>query len=180
MKRIKEFYTKHKQIILYFLFGVITTVASLGAWYLTIKIGVLFSADENGDPTMLVDIIGSTVQWVVGVVVAFVTNKKWVFVEADKGVRVTMRQFAVFTGSRVLTYFMEVIMNLGMIFALEAIYKFFSWQPFELFGFLVDERMWAKGITAVVVVIANYVISKKLVFKKRDKKKKPKKAKTVK
>ena len=113
--------------------------------------------------------MGSTVQWVVGVVVAFVTNKKWVFVEADKGVRVTARQFAVFTGSRVLTLFMEMGMNIGTIF----IFQFFGYQTFTLLGFDVTERIWAKAITAVAVVIANYVLSKLLVFRK----KKPKKAK---
>lgn len=169
MQTIKNFYVKHKQIILYFVFGIITTVASLGAWYLTIHVGVLFWADENGEPTVLLDAVGSTVQWVVGVVVAFVTNKKWVFVEADKGVRVTARQFAVFTGSRVLTLFMEMGMNIGTIF----IFQFFGYQTFTLLGFDVTERIWAKAITAVAVVIANYVLSKLLVFRK----KKPKKAK---
>ena len=78
--KLKSFCKKHREIIAYLIFGVITTVASLGAWYATMKLGVLFLSDEQGNPTTLLDAIGSTVQWVVGVLVAFVTNKKWVFV----------------------------------------------------------------------------------------------------
>ena len=61
MERIKALYRKHKEIILYLLFGIITTVASLGACYLTLKLGVIFIHDENGEPTELLDIIGSKV-----------------------------------------------------------------------------------------------------------------------
>lgn len=165
LNKLKSFYLKHKEIINYFVFGVITTVASLGAWYATITVGVIFMADETGEPTMLLDAIGSTVQWVVGVAVAFITNKKFVFVDAEKGIWVTVRQLIAFTGSRVLTYFMELFMNIGMIWVFEA----FGYKTFELFGFDVTERIWAKLITAVAVVLTNYAISKLFVFKRKKK-----------
>ena len=165
VKKLKGFYSRHKEIINYFVFGVITTVASLAAWYATIKVGVLFFADENGEPTVLLDAIGSTVQWVVGVIVAFVTNKKFVFVDAERGVWVTVRQLTSFTGSRVLTYFLELFMNIGMIW----VFQWLGYRTFEIFGFDVTERVWAKLITAVVVVVTNYVISKLFVFKRKKK-----------
>jgi len=56
MKKITEIYEKYKEIILYLLFGVITTVVSLGVCYLTLKIGVRYIHDENGDPTELLDV----------------------------------------------------------------------------------------------------------------------------
>ena len=43
--RLKELYGKHREIISYLFFGVVTTVVSLGAWYLTMKVGVLFLND---------------------------------------------------------------------------------------------------------------------------------------
>ena len=103
VKKLKGFYSRHKEIINYFVFGVITTVASLAAWYATIKVGVLFFADENGEPTVLLDAIGSTVQWVVGVIVAFVTNKKFVFVDAERGVWVTTTTTAVMSFAHTLS-----------------------------------------------------------------------------
>ena len=165
VKKLKDFYLKHKEIINYLIFGVITTVASLGAWYATMKIGVFFLFDEEGEPTVLLDAIGSTVQWVVGVAVAFITNKKFVFVDAEKGVWVTVRQLMAFTGSRVLTYFLELFMNIGMIWVFETL----GYKTFELFGFDVTERIWAKVITAVIVVVTNYVVSKLFVFKRKKK-----------
>ncbi|MBQ8849649.1 MAG: GtrA family protein [Clostridia bacterium] len=162
--RLKSFYEKHKEIISYLFFGVVTTVVSLGAWYLTMKVGVLFLNDGNGEPTTLLDAIGSTVQWVVGVAVAFITNKKFVFTDAEKGLGVTLRQLLTFTGSRVLTYFMEMGMNIGTIWAFQAL----GYRAFEVLGFCVDERIWAKAITAVAVTIANYVISKLFVFRKKS------------
>ena len=167
MNKLKGFYSKHKEIINYFVFGVITTVASLAAWYLTMHVGVIFLHDEAGEPTTLLDAIGSTVQWVVGVAVAFVTNKKFVFVDAEKGVRVTIRQLVAFTGSRVLTYFMELFMNIGMIW----VFEICGYRAFHLFGFEVTDRIWAKLITAVFVVLTNYVISKLFVFRKKKEKK---------
>lgn len=169
-KKLKELYQKHKLIVVYLLFGIISTVASLGACALTLKFGVLIWHDENGDPTAFLDIVGSTVQWVVGVLVSFITNKKWVFVDAERGARVTMRQLGVFAGSRVLTYFLEVGINLGGIWLLEAVgYRSFSISLLGL-GIEVSERVWAKIISSVVIVISNYFISKLLVFKKRTKK----------
>lgn len=165
--KIKNLYLKHKEVILYFVFGIITTVASFVAWWLTIKIGVIFWHDENGDPTMWLDALGSTTQWISGVLVAFFTNRKWVFVNAERGFRVGVRQLIVFSGSRVLTYFIELGMNLAMI----ELFQWAGYQSFKLIGFEITERLWAKAITAVIVVVANYFISKLLVFRKSAKNK---------
>lgn len=163
MKKIKEFCEKHRQIILYLLFGLITTVASLTACFVTLKVGVIFIHDENGEPTQLLDILGSTVQWVSGVTVAFITNKKWVFTEAEKGTASTAKQLAKFAGGRVVTYFLEVGVNLGAIAVIGAL----GYRAFEVLGIFVTSRVWAKAISSIIVVIANYFISKLIVFKKK-------------
>lgn len=165
IERLKELYGKYREIISYLFFGVVTTVVSLGAWYLTMKVGVLFLSDGNGQPTTLLDAVGSTVQWVVGVAVAFVTNKLFVFTDAEKGIRKTAGQLATFTASRVMTYFMEMGLNIASIWAFQTL----GYKAFEVFGFNVDERIWAKVITSVAVTVANYVISKLLVFRKEKK-----------
>lgn len=163
---LKSFYAKYREMISYLFFGVVTTVVSLGAWYLTMKVGVLFMSDGNGEPTTLLDAIGSTVQWVVGVAVAFVTNKIFVFTDAERGWKVTAKQLVTFTGSRVLTYFMEMGMNIGAIWLFQSL----GYRAFTVLSFEIDERIWAKAITAVAVTIANYVISKLWVFRKNKEK----------
>lgn len=168
--RIKALYIRHKQLIVYLLFGVITTVVSLAACFLTLKIGVAFLHDEQGEPTELLDIIGSTVQWISGVLVAFFTNKLWVFKGAEHGRRAAWKQFGVFCGSRVGTYFLEVVINLAGI----AAFEFFGYKAIliSFLGLNIDlsSRLWAKLISSVLVVISNYYISKFLVFRKKREK----------
>lgn len=162
MSRIKSFYHAHRELILYFSFGIITTVLSLLACYLTLKIGVIFMYDENGEPTELLDILGSTAQWIVGVLVAFITNKKWVFINAAKGVRATFKQLLTFSSSRILTYILEALTNLGAIALLETL----GYSPFTILGISFTSRIWAKAFSSVLVVVSNYFISKLIVFRK--------------
>ncbi|MBR2353144.1 MAG: GtrA family protein [Clostridia bacterium] len=173
MEKIKAFLKKERQLISYLFFGLITTVVSLLAWYLTLKFGVKIWSDENGEPTAFLDILGSTTQWVSGVLVSFITSKLWVFTEADKGWRVALRQFTAFVSSRLLTYFLEVGINLGSIEGLEALNcPSFEVHVFSM-AFTIDARLWAKAISSVVIVFSNYFISKFFVF--RIKKKEPNK-----
>jgi len=167
MEKLKALYQKYKEIILYLIFGVITTIVSLAACFVTLKVGVIFINDGNGNPTELLDIIGSTVQWVTGVLVAFFTNKKWVFTDAEKGKSAGVRQFFTFCGSRVATYFIEVIINLGVI----ALFDGLGYAPITLnllvMSLALTSRFWAKVVSSIVVVVSNYFISKLLVFKKK-------------
>ncbi len=163
MAKLRSIYQKHRQLILYMAFGMITTVVSLAACYLTLKIGVMFIHDENGEPTELLDILGSTVQWVSGSVVAFFTNKKWVFTHAEHGMRASVKQFGIFAGGRVATYFVEVIVNLAAIAGIEAL----GYRALTLVGITFTARVWAKLISSVIVVVSNYFISKIFVFKSK-------------
>ncbi|MBO5938149.1 MAG: GtrA family protein [Clostridia bacterium] len=168
---VKRFVVRKKQLILYLLFGGVTTVCSLLAWYLTLRFGVLVFHDEKGDPTAFLDVLGSTAQWVVGIVVTFTTNKKWVFREAEHGLRAAVRQFGIFCSSRVLTYFLEVAVNLGIIALLDDLLHYHA-PVFEIVGreFELSARIWAKLISSIVVIVANYFVSKLIVFRKKDEK----------
>ena len=167
MNKLKELYKKYKEIILYLFFGFVTTVVSLAACWATLKIGVIFLHDEAGEPTELLDVLGSTVQWVVGVLVAFFTNKKWVFTDAEKGKAAGLKQFFTFCGSRVGTYFLEVVINLGVIALFEALGYRAPTLNLIIFSLVLSARLWAKVVSSIVVVISNYFISKLLVFKKK-------------
>lgn len=167
MKRLWKWIAQKKQLILYLIFGGVTTVCSLLACYLTLKFGVLIFHDEKGEPTAFLDVLGSTTQWIVGVVVAFVTNKRWVFVDAERGRRATVRQFGVFAGARAGTYVLEVVLNLTFIAVLEILH--YRTPTFPLFGqeIAISARLWAKALAAVAIVIANYFISKLFVFRRK-------------
>ena len=168
-KMLKKFYLAHKQVILYFGTGIITTICALGACFLTLRLGLYFEffVDNDGAPTALLDVIGSTTQWIVGVVVAFFTNKKWVFTDAPKGRRKTAVQFGVFSLSRVGTYFLEVVINLATI----ALFDICGYNDHLIYvgpaSVNLNSRLWAKIVSSIVVVIVNYIISKKWVFKSK-------------
>lgn len=162
MEKIKALWSKHKEIILYLFFGVVTTVVSLGACFLTLKIGVVFLNDGAGNPSPLLDVIGSSVQWGVGVLVAFITNKLWVFTDAARGAKNTAKQLGKFAGGRVFTYLLEAVANLLLI----ALFDALGYRTLSLLGFSLTSRVWAKAITAIIVVVTNYILSKLLVFKK--------------
>ena len=165
--KILNLYNKHKEIILYLFFGFITTVVSLLACFLTLKLGVAFLHDEKGEPTKLLDIIGSTVQWVVGVLVAFFTSKLWVFKDAEHGKKATIHQLLIFSGSRVGTYFIEVVINLAIIALLDSMGYTDIVLNLIVLTLPLTSRVWAKFISSVVVVISNYFISKIFVFKNK-------------
>ncbi len=169
MYKIKKLLKKYEEIIKYLFFGVVTTVVSLAACWATLKVGVIFLHDSMGEPTELLDVIGSTVQWVAGVLVAFFTNKKWVFTDAEKGKSAGKRQFFTFCGSRVATYFIEVVINLGVIALLEWLGYRAPILDLVIVTITLSARVWAKVVSSVVVVVSNYFISKLLVFKKKEK-----------
>ena len=162
---------RHRQVLLYFALGSVITVCSLMACYLTLKFGTKLWHDEDGNPTAFVDVLGSTSQWLVALLLAFFTNKKWVFTKADHGVRVGIQQFGVFLGSRVVTYVLEVLLNLGLIALFEAAH--YRNIGVSLFGdeIALSARLWAKLISSTTIVVANYFISKKIVFCHRERNK---------
>lgn len=171
IEKIKNIYVKYKEIILYLVFGVITTAVSLACCFITLKVGVLFDffRGADGEPTELLDIIGSITQWVSGVLVAFYTNKKWVFTDSEKGKRATLKQLITFSGARVATLFVEIVINLGTI----ALFDLAGYKPVALdlvfISIALTSRLWAKAVSSVVVVVSNYFISKFFVFNKKEK-----------
>lgn len=167
MGRAREFARKHRQVILYLSFGTVTTACSLLACFLTLRLGVRIWHNEKGEPTALLDVVASTVQWTVGVIVAFLTSKKFVFVDADHGARVTLRQMGTFACSRLLLYFLEVGVNLGVIALLGRL----SYRTVELWRIPLSARFWAKASSSLVMMFANYYVSKLVVFRKRGKRK---------
>lgn len=168
--KLKQLLIEKKHILLYILCGILTTVVSLLVCYVTVVGLSLIIHDGQGRPTALVDVLGSTTQWISGVLVAFFTNRAWVFTDAEKGREAAWRQLALFSGARLTTYFLEVGINLCAIALLS------PWigenAPVLNLVFVqvtLEARLWAKIVSSVLVVIANYYISKLLVFRKKGK-----------
>ena len=115
MSKIKDFCKGHREILMYLLFGVMTTAvgwivyfAMLWGW----KAGFGLPADDTTSGTYIVGYtVAQIVQWIAAVLFAFFTNRKWVFTDAEKDAS-TMLQLTKFAGGRVITFFIDYAVTL--------------------------------------------------------------------
>ena len=139
MEKIKEMYLKYKEIISYLIFGVLTTVVSLGVYYICVY---TFLNPENVVQLQIANIIS----WVAGVAFAYVTNRKFVFESKEEN---KLKEAGKFVTSRITTLLMDMaIMFIGV----------------TLCNF--NDKI-IKLISQVVVIVMNYLLSKIIVFKKK-------------
>jgi putative flippase GtrA len=144
MKRIKELIIKYKEILLYLIFGVLTTAVSIFSFWLF----SLFIPER-------LYLITNVISWVIAVIFAFVTNKLFVFKSKSFAFSVAFPELTKFLSARILTGVLEmagvpllVSLGLGM----------------TIFGI---EGAVAKIIVTIAVIILNYVFSKLFIFKKQ-------------
>lgn len=172
MSKIKNLFNKHREKIMYLIFGVLTTVVGwvtyvgvLWAW----RAALSLPTDDNESTLYWVGFgIAQFLHWVAAVLFAFFTNKKWVFTDADKNVS-TWLQLLKFAGGRVVTFFIDTGVTVVAMAALVALFPFLQAVP--IFNFELNFcDIGSKVITGVIVLILNYVISKIFVFTKKDKK----------
>ncbi len=140
MEKVKELIKKvcTKEIILYVVFGVLTTIVSLVTYY--ICVGTFLNA-ENAIQLQIANIIA----WIISVAFAYITNRKFVFESTNKN---KLDEATKFVTSRIATLLMDMfIMFLGVTLL-------------KLNDGII------KIISQVIVIVANYVFSKIFVFKK--------------
>ena len=134
---IKKFCIKYKSIILYCIFGGLTTLTDFIVYLTCTR---FFHLNEQ---------IATWSAWFFAVLFAFFTNRKWVF-NADKtSKRGFLYQLVSFFGSRVASG----LVNSAMIFI--------------FFTKLGINDIVVKIFTSVIVVILNYILSKLIVFRKK-------------
>ncbi len=97
MNEIKEVLKKvwTKEVILYVIFGVLTTVINLGSFYVLNK---FFNINEN---------IANVIAIILAVLFAYITNKDLVFHSEAKGFKEKFKEFAKFISGRIVTMIIE-------------------------------------------------------------------------
>lgn len=141
IEKIKKLYNNYKEIVNYLIIGVLTTVVSLVSFYL-IRIFV-FTNDSQFDIQL-----ANVISWVLAVLFAFVTNKKYVFESKSTGYQKFLEMIKFYV-SRLTTLGVEMFVMWLLTFPLK-----------------VDD-MISKIIVQFIIVILNYVFSKLFVFKKK-------------
>ena len=140
---MKEFFLKHREGVMYLLFGVFVTLAN---W---ITYAFFVTATNLGVT------VSNAIAWFVAVASAFVTNKLFVFESKDTDIKTVVKEAATFLSSRIATGIFEVLAPAWLIaIGLDQ-------TLFNIDGF------FAKLIVSIIVVILNYLLSKLIVFRKK-------------
>lgn len=165
----KEFLSRH-QIIRYLFFGISTTVVGWLVYFVILIGGKALAGIPTEDTTsaqyLVIYTIAQIIQWIASVLVAYFTNKKWVFTDSDAQTS-TLRQLTVFAGGRVLTFAIDYAVTYFGALGLSALLPILS--SVTLIGIKTNlNEIIAKLIAAVLVIIGNYIFSKKMVFTKKD------------
>lgn len=153
MNKIKDILKKYKELILYLVFGGLTTLVNFVVFYLLNVV--------TGEEYYLVNNI---VAWFASVIFAYITNKLWVFESKSLAVKTVVKELAEFFSARIFSFAVE---EGGLwLFVDKLGFDNFS---FSVFGFEATGKLIAKLVLAVIVVILNYFFSKFIIFKKNKK-----------
>lgn len=142
IEKIKELLVKYEEIIVYLIVGVLTTIVSWGAKFLANA--VFFH--NTMYPTPFENTVLSIINWTAGVIFAYFANRRFVF----KSHEPMGKEIPKFVLSRVFTLVLDVAVM----------------QVLTAVGVNI---IVATVISAVLVIVGNYVFSKLFVFRgKKD------------
>ena len=139
MRHIKKVYEKYKEIINYLIVGGLTTVVSLAVYY-----ACVLSFLNPDEPIQLQ--AANVISWIAAVAFAYFTNRKYVFESTNTNL---LKEALTFLGSRFTTLLIDMVCMYLMV---------------TLGGF--NDKI-AKLVVQVIIIIANYVLSKFVVFNKQ-------------
>lgn len=138
MEKIKLLYQRYRELINYLFFGVLTTVVNY-VTYLALA------------PFFTFTTVPTVVAWILSVLFAYLTNRRYVFCSHTVGKDV-LKEASGFFMARVMSGVLDVAI---------------MWVFVDLIGF---NDLLIKLLSNVVVVVFNYIASKMVVFSKKKSK----------
>lgn len=133
---MKELFIKYKAIILYLFFGGCTTLINIVTYYISAHLLNFSTA------------ISTFLAWFFAVVVAYITNKIWVFECKSWKREVLVKEVTSFFACRIATGLLDMAFMLIFV------------------DILLCNDLIIKIVSNIVVIILNYVASKLVIFKK--------------
>ena len=133
---MKQLLTKYRALIVYAVFGALTTVVNIAVYGIATRLGMATGW-------------ANALAWVLSVLFAYFTNRRWVFESRASGAARIAAEFAAFVASRLFSGAVET----GLLWLLVDVCS-------------VSENI-AKFPVAVLTVVLNYITGKLLVFRKR-------------
>ncbi|MBQ3393448.1 MAG: GtrA family protein [Lachnospiraceae bacterium] len=137
IEQIKELYFRHKEVINYLIVGGMTTLVSLLTYY-----GLVLTVLDPENPVQLQ--AATVISWIAAVSFAYVTNRKFVFESKRTDIK---KEAASFVAARIGTLLMEMALMFLMVSVMH-----------------INDKI-AKLVVQVLIIIANYVLSKLFVFR---------------
>ena len=147
-EKIKRLFIKYKEIIVYLIVGVLTTIVS---WACMFFVNIVIFGNPL-HPTSIQNFILSFVNWSAGVAFAYPTNRIFVFESKTKTIKEFLKEMISFFLARVLS---GILCDVGTFAVMVRVFKI--------------NDIFSKIVTQVMVVILNYILSKFVVFKKENK-----------
>lgn len=136
LRILEPFYIRNKEVLLYLLFGGLTTLVSLITfWLFHIVLGIN-------------ELIANIISWIFAVSFAFFTNRIWVFNAPTETFEAFLKQLVSFFGGRLATLGAEELI----------LYVFITRLGLN--------AMLIKLVAQIVIIVLNYVVSKIFVFRK--------------
>ena len=136
LRPLQPFWQKHREVLLYLLFGGLTTLISILTFWIFYRFAGLNELSAN------------VLSWILAVLFAYVTNARWVFRDRPETGRDRLRQILGFYAGRLATLGAEELLLWAFITRLRL------------------PAMPVKIAAQLVVIVLNYIISKLLVFRK--------------
>ena len=134
---IEKLMKKYWDVIPYLFFGVCTTVVNVMAYWICTH------------PLSLKTMVSTIIAWILAVLFAYVTNRKWVFRSEAHEVQDICKEMASFFGCRLAT---GIVDWLSMYVSVEL---------------LSANDVFVKIAANILVIVLNYVASKLIIFKRR-------------
>ena len=133
---IREYWEKYKDVILYLVFGVFTTVVNIVTYWVCVHL--------LGTNVM----VGTILAWALAVFFAYVTNRSMVFHSAAAGTQEIVKEIISFFACRIGTGVVDWAIMLIFVTILHF------------------NDMIVKILANFIVIVLNYVLSKFVIFKK--------------
>ena len=134
---MKKLMKKHKEVIMYLVFGVLTTAVNIVTYAFFTRVITLDMYSAN------------IIAWVLAVLFAYVTNRKYVFESSAKRAKEKFKEIMSFYACRLFTF------GIDMSFM------------FLMVDMLYINDMVSKVVVNVIVILLNYILSKEFIFKNK-------------
>ena len=135
-KKLLEAARRYREMLLYIIFGALTTLVNIVSYYCLTRFLVLDTAPATA------------LAWFLSVVFAYLTNRQWVFRSRAKGILPVMSEVFSFFAARIATGLLDMGV---MALCVDVLHM---------------PDMPVKIASNIVVIVLNYILSKLLVFRK--------------